>query len=413
MRELGKYTLPKGWEWATIPELTGKQGVFIDGDWVESKDQDLNGDVRLIQLADIGDGNYRDKSARFLTSKKAVELGCTFLNEGDVLIARMPDPLGRACIFPGDKKRAVTVVDVCIVRSSNGEFNHRWLSCFVNAHPFRSAIDSLQAGSTRKRISRRNLATIPLPVPPHAEQRRIVEEIEKQFTRLEAGVAALKRVQANLKRYRAAVLKAACGGELVPKRSNWVETTLGAVTEEKVLQAGPKGKSKFIYVDISSIDNMTKRVVRPKTLSVVNAPSRAKQNLTIGDVLVSMTRPNLNAIAFVTFELDGSIGSTGFHVLRARDVNPKWLFYIVQTNNFVDVMCKLVQGALYPAVRPKDIRAYSFFLPSKAEQKQIVAEVERRLSVVEELEAVVKLNLDRATRLRQAILQKAFSGNLV
>ena len=54
------------------------------------------------------------------------------------------------------------------------------------------------------------------PIPPLDEQAEIVAEIEKQFTRLEAGVAGLRRVQANLKRYRAAVLKAACEGKLVP-----------------------------------------------------------------------------------------------------------------------------------------------------------------------------------------------------
>jgi len=94
--------LPEGWRLSTIADLVGKEGVFVDGDWVESKDQDPNGDVRLIQLADIGDGIYRDKSARFLTNQKAIALNCTFLEQGDVLIARMPDPLGRTCIFPGD-----------------------------------------------------------------------------------------------------------------------------------------------------------------------------------------------------------------------------------------------------------------------------------------------------------------------
>ncbi len=95
-------------------------------------------------------------------------------------------------------------------------FNHRWLMWFVNTPPVRAAIAGLQAGSTRKRISRKNLGTIPLPVPPIAEQGLIVEQIESQLTRLAAGAGALKRVQANLKRYRAAVLRAACEGRLVP-----------------------------------------------------------------------------------------------------------------------------------------------------------------------------------------------------
>src|SRR6266568_134156 len=200
----------------TLADLILPDGVFIDGDWVETKDQDPNGDVRLIQLADLGDGIYRNRSARFLASKKAKELGCTFLKAGDLLIARMPDPLGRACIFPGDSKPSVTVVDVCIVRTGEGGTDHRWLMHRINSAELRATIAGLQSGSTRKRISRSNLARIRFSVPPIDEQHGIVAEIEKQSTRLDAGVASLKRVQIALKRYRASVLKAACEGRLVP-----------------------------------------------------------------------------------------------------------------------------------------------------------------------------------------------------
>src|SRR5712672_282910 len=96
--------LPTCWTMATIEELIASNGVFIDGDWVETKDQDPNGSVRLIQLADIGDGNFRDRSARFLTGNKAQELSRTFLQQGDILVARMPEPLGRCCIFPLEGK---------------------------------------------------------------------------------------------------------------------------------------------------------------------------------------------------------------------------------------------------------------------------------------------------------------------
>jgi len=149
--------LPVDWSLKTIEELVGVEGLFVDGDWVESKDQDPDGEVRLVQLADIGDGAFRHKSNRFLTKEKAKELGCTFLEQGDVLIARMPDPLGRACIYPGGPRPAVTAVDVAIVRAGGNAFNHRWLMHFVNAPAFRSAVASLQGGSTRKRISRGNL----------------------------------------------------------------------------------------------------------------------------------------------------------------------------------------------------------------------------------------------------------------
>ena len=139
------------------------------------------GDVRLVQLADIGDGQFRDRSARFLTSEKAAELHCTFLRPGDVLVARMPDPLGRACLFPGVGQPAVTAVDVAVVRPANLGVVPRWLMHFINAPQFRAQVLKLQSGTTRKRISRRNLATISLPVPPPDEQQWIVDTIEEHF----------------------------------------------------------------------------------------------------------------------------------------------------------------------------------------------------------------------------------------
>jgi type I restriction enzyme S subunit len=86
----------------------------------------------------------------------------------------------------------------------------------INSPGFRRAVAALQSGSTRKRISKKNLLTIQLPVAPALEQSRIADGVDSYFTRLDDAVASLKRVQANLKRYRASVLKAAVEGRLVP-----------------------------------------------------------------------------------------------------------------------------------------------------------------------------------------------------
>lgn len=162
-----------------FPEIVGRDGIFVDGDWVESKDQDPNGDVRLLQLADIGDGEYRNRSERFLTSEKAAQLRCTYLKPGDIMLARMPDPIGRACIFPGDEKPCVTVVDVCIIRPDPNQVYNRWLLHHINSPQFRFLISRFTTGTTRKRISRGNLAKLPFTLPPLEEQRRIAAILDK------------------------------------------------------------------------------------------------------------------------------------------------------------------------------------------------------------------------------------------
>lgn len=170
---------PHRWRTVTLPELVGDDGVFVDGDWVESKDQDPNGDVRLIQLADICEGEFIDKSARFLTAAKAKELRCTDLVAGDILIARMPDPIGRACIFPGSEQRCVTVVDVCIVRPDPRLVDTSYLCRAVNSGTFRTGLDKYIVGTTRQRISRGNLSKVTIPLPPLAEQKRIAAVLDK------------------------------------------------------------------------------------------------------------------------------------------------------------------------------------------------------------------------------------------
>ena len=192
-----------------------------------------------------------------------------------------------------------------------------------------------------------------------------------------------------------------------------VQKSLGELTETRVEQTGPKAR-EFTYVDIGSIALNTKRIVDPKVLSVSKTPSRAKQVLKTGDVLVSMTRPNRNAVALVPPELDGAIGSTGFHVLRAKEVEPGFLFYAVQTNDFIDALCEKVQGALYPAVRPRDVSSFSTFLPtSLTEQKRIVAEIEKQFTRLEAGMTALRRVQANLKRYRAAVLKAACEGRLV
>lgn len=213
---------PKSWAKTELKNLVTSDGLFKDGDWIESKDQDPNGEVRLIQLADIGDNFFIDKSNRFLTHNKAIELNCNFIKNGDILIARMPEPLGRACIFPlyGTEKY-VTVVDVAILRTNDDVINNKWLIYFINSPDIRAEILSLQAGTTRKRISRKNLELIQFPVPPFKEQIRIADKIDELFSELDNGIEELETAQKKLELYRQSLLKSAVEGEL---SKEWRET---------------------------------------------------------------------------------------------------------------------------------------------------------------------------------------------
>ena len=181
------FHLPRLWAWVRIDNLS--PWSLTDGDWIETKDQSENGSVRLIQLADIGDGSFLDRSARFITEETEKRLNCTRLEVGDVLIARLPNPIGRACIFPEIGQSAITAVDIAILRLSDG-LNRNFVALALNAPTTRRQVEAYGKGTTRFRVSTGHLKTVLIPLPPLAEQHRIVAKVDELMTlcdRLEAA----------------------------------------------------------------------------------------------------------------------------------------------------------------------------------------------------------------------------------
>lgn len=192
------FELPPLWVWARLDWLSPYS--LVDGDWIESKDQDPSGGIRLIQLADVGDGEFRDKSTRFVNDATRKKLNCTLLQTGDILIARLPSPVGRACVFPGLALPAITAVDVAICRLGRW-MNRDYLVHAINSKLVRQQIEDYGKGATRFRVATGHLKTVLIPVPPQEEQLRIVAKVRELLTlcaRLEAERALISSVHAQL-----------------------------------------------------------------------------------------------------------------------------------------------------------------------------------------------------------------------
>ena len=164
------FEIPESWKTARLSELC----EFIrDGDWIESKDQG-GSDFRLLQISNIGVGRFIETSNyRWITKETFARLNCTEILEGDVLVARMPEPTGRAWFVSALPWRAVTAVDVAIVRTRRKELDPRFLAYFLNSPASLAQVASLTTGTTRLRIRRADLEQRYIPVPPIAEQRAI------------------------------------------------------------------------------------------------------------------------------------------------------------------------------------------------------------------------------------------------
>jgi type I restriction enzyme S subunit len=284
----------------------------------------------------------------------------------------------------------------------------------------------------------------PIPLPPLAEQQRIVNKIEELFANLDKGIEYLKTAQAELKLTRQSVLKYAMEGKLTEKwreenKDNiepasallekikeskegrykelpcfWKWVALENITLE-VRKINPKENPNvsFIYLDIASIDNKNQKIKNPKFYLGKDAPSRARQLVKEGDILLSTVRTYLRNIALVPKEFDNQVASTGFCVLRLANGNSKWLFYLVQNDEFLDSLTEMQRGTNYPAVRNSDILSKIIPFPPIAEQNKIVEEIETYYSILDNMENTISQSLHQTSSIRQSILKKAFQGKLV
>jgi restriction endonuclease S subunit len=342
-------------------------------------------------------------------------------------------------------------------------------------YAMRATAPSLAAkatGSTFEAVSGETLRSHEIPVAPLEEQRAIVAEIEKQFTRLDAGVAALRRMQANLKRYRASVLKAACEGKLVPteaelarkegrtyetgeqllqrilveRRKNWkgrgkyiepsapestglmplpdgwVWTTLGSVTSiqggiAKDQKRKHDAPARFVpYLRVANVQRGYLDLSEIKELSVTEAEVE-ELRLVPGDLLFNEggDRDKLGRGWIWNGEIPECIHQN--HVFRARlmkdSLHPKFVSWYANSFGQKFFFDEGKHTTNLASISMSKLRALPLPIPPPAEQARIIAEVERRLSVVDELDRTVSANLRRAIGLRKSVLQRAFSGALV
>jgi type I restriction enzyme S subunit len=347
-------------------------------------------------------------------------------------------------------------------------------------------------GSTFEAISGKQLRAHSIPIARPEEQRRIVAEIEKQFTRLDAGVASLKRVQSALKSYRASVLRAACEGRLVPteaelarpvgshyehasdlltrilrkRRAEWEATQLAKYQAAGKVPKDASWKEKYkppLAPDLASHqhDELPEgwtwaswdqvgfsqngrpfpsyeyqpsgfKLPRPgnlylsgkvgwTTANTRSLPQRwadANPDLVVGsrELVMNLTAQSLKDefLGRVCLTEHGEKCLLNQRLARLTPVlvPPEYVLYLLKSWRFRRFVDGLNTGSLIQHMFTSQLARFTFPLPPISEQQRIIAEVDCRLSVIEELEAVVAANLKRAERLRQSILHSAFSGSL-
>lgn len=203
------------------------------------------------------------------------------------------------------------------------------------------------------------------------------------------------------------------GNDVLP--IGWSRALLGEICNRiDAVDPSDEPNKSFTYVDIASIDNRANRIATPKRLLGKDAPSRARQKIRTGDTLFSTVRTYLKNIAIVPPDLDGQVCSTGFCVIRPiEQINPKYVFYYVLTNKFINDVTPTQTGILYPATKDSTILEQTIPIPPTAEQERIVSRID---DFRQELGTAKRSLLEAQSAMdtfHHAVLARAYDGGLV
>jgi len=353
-----------------------------------------------------------------------------------------------------------------------GGLSPKYLKHFLTQDKFRNflAQNVSGVGGSLMRIKPQTLKDYQFPLPPLPEQHRIVAKIEELFTRLDAGVAALKKAKALLKQYRQAVLKAAVEGRLteewrkehageiepasvlleriqaerkqrlgknykpprpidtsdlpeLPEGWAWARVEDAGVNEHNAIVDGPFGSNLKVvdydpngHVPVVSITNIDEGF-NDKNLRYINYNkfNEIKRSaIKPGDILMAKIGSSYGKCGYYPDNMPiGIIPANMLKVTVSCSINKSYLFHYFKSLSFKRRLDKIMKSTAQPAFNVTTFKSIAVPLPPKKEQDIIVAEVSRLLSIIDESEQIVDAELKRSQSLRQSILKRAFAGKLV
>ena len=227
--------LPSGWAWGRLQDLAASQPYSMtDGPFgsnLKSIDY-VDSGVRVIRLGNLGVGKFSDIDRAYISEAKFADLAKHEVRPGDLVIAALGDPVGRCCQIPDLGTRSIVKAD-CIKFTPHDAVERRFLMHALNSPQGRTRAEQMGHGLGRLRINMENMRSLPVPIPPVNEQRRIVAKLEALLARSSRAKGALDAIPALLERFRQSVLAAAFRGDLT---GDWREANSDEEPASKLLE---------------------------------------------------------------------------------------------------------------------------------------------------------------------------------
>ena len=358
-----------------------------------------DGYVRLIQIRDYKSDNYIVYINEDSTKK--------FCTEDDIMIGRYGPPVFQIL-------RGISgAYNVALMKAEPkiDEVSKEYLFRFLQNPSIQNYIIGLsQRSAGQSGVNKEALEQYEILLPSLIEQQRIVSKLDLLFEKIDKSIALHQKNIDEANAFMGSVLNDVFG-ELEEK---YGKTKINDVVV-KTNNVNPMNDldKPFTYIDISSIDNKSFQIVEPKQLIGKEAPSRAKKEVVLGDIVYSTTRPNLKNISIVNKEYDNPIASTGFCVLRVNEntIN-SYLFYYLITDKLFEQIEPNIRGTQYPATSDKDLKNCNIPNTPLIIQQKVVKYLDEISQKTEKIKQAQKDKMNSLKALKASILDQAFKGEL-
>jgi type I restriction enzyme, S subunit len=397
--------------WSTIPLADGCS-VFTDGDWVEKKDQSPSG-IRLIQTGNVGDGSFKNRlsKARYISTDTFDDLKCTEIFAGDCLVSRLPDPVGRSCIIPETGERMITAVDCSIIRFKRDTVLPEFFRYYSQSRSYLATVDGHCTGATRRRISRKNLGKVPIPLPPLPEQERIVAILDEAFAAIATATANAEKNLANARE----LFESYLDSFFRSPKDSWNSLLLDAVLDRITY-----GFTNPMPTTETGPWMVTAKNIRDGGIDYANARHTSQE--AYDELLTDKSRPKVGDLLLTK---DGTLGrlavvdrndicvNQSVAVLQKNEqVNSSFLQYLLTSPNYQELMIKDAGGTTIKHIYITRVVKMSVSLPPMKEQRALVHSFERYQAKASVLTAACQHKLELLNNLKQSLLHKAFTGEL-
>ncbi len=418
--------LPTSWVWSTIGD------VCLDPQYGWTTSASTKGKVRLLRTTDITQ-NLIDWDAVPFCKEMPDNIEKYILKEGDIVISRAGS-VGFSKLITNP----VNVIFASYLIRFTPLIDNKYLALFLQSPSYWKSISEKKLGIAVPNVNASKLKQITIPVAPLNEQKNIVVKIEELFTKLEAGIEALKRAKGQLKRYRQSVLRHAFEGKLTEERRNQkrialsnLSHSIGRATRRTsfnrailIPESWKYGELRD-YCDLISGQHIKEEDYNRngKGIPYLTGPADftrmyptitrwtempkivAKEN----DVLITVKGAGVGKTNILNIE-EAAI-SRQLMAIRSSYLIPMFIYYYVLYNFYL--FQKMGAGSTVPGIDRESILSTSIPVPPKDEQQMITEAIESIFSIADNTENVILQNLELATAFRGSILNLAFSGNLV